>query len=96
MVNQGPLYQAWQAPPMDVVNVNWDAVVDKQNQRTWICVIARDHEGNVLIIRCFSKPFILDPLATETLVALTATKFSRDLRLQNVILEGDMLQVVKA
>lgn len=59
--------------------MNWDATVDKQNQQTGIGVIARDHEGNVLL-----QTFHLKSASSRTVEVLTAqmaTEFSRDMGL---------------
>lgn len=56
----------------------------------------RDHEGCIIAAKSLSKLASLEPVVAKALVALYVVGFSRDLGLQNVIMEGDALQVVNA
>lgn len=59
-------------------------------------VIFRDHEGNVLANMCSSKPYIFDPIVVEAYAAWKVVEFSIDLGILNIILEGDVLEIVNA
>lgn len=59
-------------------------------------VIVRDYEGKVMATMCSSMIFIIDPTVAEAFAALKAVAFGRDLGLHNVILEGDVLEIVHA
>ena len=58
--------------------------------------IIRDSEGMVIAARSLTIQTKQDPLIGEALGAIYATEFARDIGVQDVILEGDSLIVVKA
>jgi hypothetical protein len=60
-----------------------------------IGVLIRDEMGNV--IAGMSKPFMAlhEPASAEALAALCAVEFCKDVGRQDIILEGDPLQVAE-
>lgn len=63
-----------------MLKINWDVAVDKGSGRIGIgIIIVRDHEGIVLAARSMTKNFLVDSTATETLAALCALDFSREM-----------------
>jgi hypothetical protein len=83
-------------PSARLQKVNWDVAIDREKGHLGMGAIVRDHEGHVLAAKSFTKLGIQEPVATEALAALHATKFSQDLGLQIIILESNTLQVVNA
>jgi ribonuclease HI len=86
----------WFPPPEGKYKVNWDAAVDTVNGRLGIGIIVRNHNGLVIAARSRTKMGCLEPVAVEALAAFQAIEFSIELGLQDIILEGDALQVVNA
>jgi hypothetical protein len=58
--------------------------------------VVRDHEGYVHVARSMTRLGHLEPVAAEALVAFHASFFCKKLGLHNIILEGDVFQIVKA
>jgi ribonuclease HI len=52
--------------------------------------------GEVMAARSLTKEFRADPTTAEALVALNAILFCKELGLDNVIIEGDAMGVIKA
>lgn len=71
------------------------AAMDK-NKKMGIGVIERDYVGEVLATLMAPKPYITDLVVAETMAALAAAVFTRDVGLQKVELESDAIQVVQA
>lgn len=55
-----------------------------------------EHEEVHFVAKSMTKLAILEPVPAEALAELYATEFSRDLGLQSINIEGDMVQVVNA
>jgi ribonuclease HI len=71
-------------------------LVDSERGMIGIGIIARDHSGRVIATLSGSKNFVTDPSMAEALAAREAVELGRSLELQDFILEGDALEVVKA
>jgi hypothetical protein len=87
--------QKWKKPPHGVIKLNWDAAIDKNNQRMGIGIIARDHNGNIVAAFVATRLYITDPSSAEALAAWKMAELCVVLGLNNVLLEGDSLEVVK-
>ena len=59
-------------------------------------IVVRDHTGQALVMACATKEFINDPTTAEVVGAWLAVALTKRLGLQNVIMEGDSLEVVQA
>jgi hypothetical protein len=70
--------------------------IDKTRKKMGVSVIARDHEGKVLATLCSSKPYITNPIVADAIFAWKAVEFGKDLGIQNIILEGNALDIVHA
>ncbi|XP_042972982.1 uncharacterized protein LOC122304783 [Carya illinoinensis] len=91
-----PLSTKWIGPPPNVFKANWDAVIDKGNSKLGIGVVIRDSDGLFVVTLCSSMDLDTDPLLGEAVVARRATSFCAELGLNDIILEGDSLAMVKA
>jgi hypothetical protein len=40
---------------------NWDAAVDAVGRKMGVGIIIRTHEGEVMVTKCSTKPYINDP-----------------------------------
>lgn len=87
---------AWKALTGGFVKVNWDAHVDMINRRIGIGVLVRDYIGEVLATLLAKKKYTTDPIVPKAIATLRAIVFIRELRVQNVKLDGDALQIVHA
>jgi hypothetical protein len=88
--------EAWQCPEVGCVKLNWDAAVDKANNKIGLGVIVRDSTSMVVAMQCSTRDFLCDSGAAEALGAWTAANLSCTLGLQRIILEGDAQEVVLA
>lgn len=59
-------------------------------------MIIRDHHGFVIAAQCKKIPIIQEPVMVEATAAREVVEFCRDVGIQDVIMEGDSLQVVQA
>ncbi|XP_042958139.1 uncharacterized protein LOC122293700 [Carya illinoinensis] len=84
----------WSPPSSGSIKINWDAAVDVPQARVGIGLVARDHEGKVLVTKQFLVSCIPDPLLAEALGAFQAASLAKDLEFSPVILEGDALRIV--
>jgi hypothetical protein len=75
----------WQPPPQSIFEVNWDVGFNPQLKRMGVGVIVRDDHGRVHAALSKTLNTYQEPVVGETLVALQAVEFSRDLGLQDVI-----------
>jgi hypothetical protein len=79
----------WQPPPENMFKVSWDVGFNPQRQQMGVSVIVRDDHGRVHAAVCKTLDTYQEPVIGESLAALQAVEFSRDLGLQDVIFEGD-------
>jgi ribonuclease HI/exonuclease III len=86
----------WQPPLVGRYKVNWDVAVDNALQRIGVGVLVRDYQGLVHAALCKTIHSCYVPVVAEAIGALIAAEFSRDLGIQDIVLEGDALLVVKA
>lgn len=56
----------------------------------------RQWEGELMVVVCMPKLFVTNPLQAEMLVLERAVELCSELRMDNIIFEGDALVVVKA
>ena len=59
-------------------------------------IIVRDHMGQVHAASSKTIHSVQEPVVAKAMGALLAARFSRDLGIQEIGMEGDSLQVVKA
>ncbi|XP_059449419.1 mitochondrial Rho GTPase 1-like [Corylus avellana] len=85
----------WQAPPFGRYKVNWDIAIGSDQNRMGIGVLVCDHHGLVHASLCKTLLVLSEPACAKAMGALATAKFSKDLGVQDIILEGDCLQVVK-
>jgi hypothetical protein len=85
----------WKKPPMGVLKINWDAVLDPRTRKMGTGILARDHEGRVLAMTSSTRNQISHPTTTETLVAWQAVVLGVQLGAMFLELEGNALEVVQ-
>lgn len=80
----------WNKLPMGVMKIN----LNKETKIMGVGVVIRDDNG--AFVAAFSKivPYILDLLTVEIVAVWHAAQLACDLGLQNVLLEGDSLNVI--
>jgi ribonuclease HI len=83
------------ASPRNTVKINWDASMDTAKKVIGMGFIARDEKGKFLATVSKQEHMVVEPAATETLAALNAILWCQEQNFQEVIFEGDALQVVK-
>ncbi|KAG6635874.1 hypothetical protein CIPAW_11G073400 [Carya illinoinensis] len=85
----------WEAPLQGKLKLNWDAGIDKLNYKVGVGAVIRDWKGKVRATLRMSHSLFPEPLLTEAFAAYQASMFLKTLGWQDVIIEGDSLQVVK-
>jgi ribonuclease HI len=92
----GATVEKWRRPPPGSYKINWDVGIDEKKNRLGVGIIIRDAEGKVTAARSLTVQSKPTPVVGEAIGAFYAADFGRDIGVQNVILEGDSLIVVKA
>ena len=86
----------WQPPLANLIKINFDGVVFKDEDRAGIGVVVRDSFGLVLASLSHNIPLPHSVVNLETLAACRALEFSLELGFHKAILEGDSLIVMSA
>jgi hypothetical protein len=79
-----------------MVKLNWDANLNVKDGRVGIGLITKDSQGNRLAVRSLSLEVQTDVAGTEVMATANAIIFCKEMGYNNVIFEGDALQVIKA
>lgn len=85
-----------QKPPKEnQVKINFDAAFSTQNRSTSAGIIVRNH--NCLVMGSCAYPLgrSEDSTMAEALACLQAVSFGADLEFQNIVVEGDLLSIIK-
>jgi hypothetical protein len=79
---RGPLrkkvIEAWKAPPLNMVKINWDAALDQQNQVVGLGMIARGEAGCFLSACGIKKRMLVLPVVAEAIAAFHAMLFANN------------------
>ncbi|XP_038998876.1 uncharacterized protein LOC120124241 [Hibiscus syriacus] len=96
-INPNVSYNAgWFPPPMDVMEVNFDAVFDKNNFMSATGIVIRNHKGILIAAGSYLNLLkISDPCVAEATACEQAIKLARELNFRKVIIEGDSLTVIR-
>jgi ribonuclease HI len=86
--------ERWQPPPAGMFKINCDVGFNPKLQCMGVGVIVRDEHGRVHAAQSKTLTSYQEPVVGEALAALQAVELSRDLGLQDILLEGDSLQVL--
>ena len=86
----------WQPPPANLIKINFDGAVFKDDERAGIGVVVRDSQGLVLASLSQNIPLPHSVVTLETLATCRALEFSLELGFDKAILEGDSLIVMTA
>ncbi|XP_059450890.1 uncharacterized protein LOC132181669 [Corylus avellana] len=87
---------SWVPPPVGYVKINWDSSIKQSRNQMGVGVIVRDHTGKVLAIQCATKCSITHAPPAEAIGAWTAVNYARRMDYQNVVFEGDAMEIVRA
>ena len=88
--------QQWQPPDENKFKVNFDAAVFKSCNQAGIGVIVRDWRGEAIGALSTSVLAAQSVVELEALACRRAVLFAVELGLQDVVFEGDSLQVIQA
>ena len=91
----GQNHPRWRAPVMGWYKANWDVGIDRANERLGVGIVVRNSEGLVMGAKSITKPGLFYPTSAEAVGAPIDARFCKDLDIQDLILEGDALLVVK-
>lgn len=95
---EGPLQEQgailWKPPPFNMVKINWDATLDKQNQVVGLGIVARDGAGRFLSDCSIKKWMMVLPIVAKVVAAFHTMLFAKEKGFMHVIFEGDALTIV--
>ena len=94
--NVTELQVKWHPPLAGRYKLNWDVASDFKNKLMGIGVVVRDHHGEIIAALKRRESWSPELVHAESVGALVVAEFSRDLGLQDLILEGDSITVVNA
>ncbi|XP_042944638.1 uncharacterized protein LOC122278523 [Carya illinoinensis] len=94
LARSASLPQTWKKTPEGNYKLNWDASLNTTKGLVGIGAIIRDSCGRVLGTLRARREIILSPYAAEA-YALMAILFCKESGINEILLEGDSLQVVK-
>ncbi|XP_012844351.1 PREDICTED: uncharacterized protein LOC105964372 [Erythranthe guttata] len=86
----------WIPPPLDVIKLNFDSALPIGEKILTISVVARNNEGTCMGWKVTRLDGNLRPVEGEALAALRAIVWAKEKGWENVILEGDCIQVINA
>ncbi|KAF5476041.1 hypothetical protein F2P56_007786 [Juglans regia] len=85
----------WKPPDEGVTKVNFDAAIDKPNNKVGLGIVARNYEGELLFSLCASKMFSGSSDLAEAITLWRAMDLVVELDGRNVVFEGDAERVIK-
>jgi hypothetical protein len=88
--------QRWECPPDGWCKLNWDVAIDAHTNSMVFGAIIRNHIGRVCAAKCKRIQKVQEPVMGEAMAAMAAAEFCNSSGVQDVILEGDSLQVIQA
>ncbi|XP_018805650.1 uncharacterized protein LOC108979433 [Juglans regia] len=90
-----PQAAEWTPPQVNGFKANWDATIDRSMCKIGIGVVVRNWEGKLIATMRSQRTLFPEAKLAEALAALKAVILCKHLQLQNLILEGDTLNVVQ-
>ena len=69
----------WRAPLIGWYKANWDAGIDKANERIGVGVVVRNYEGLIMGLKSITKLGLFDLTSAEAMGGLIAAQFYKEL-----------------
>ncbi|KAJ0052838.1 hypothetical protein Pint_03233 [Pistacia integerrima] len=89
-----PSSPRWQPPPEGIYKINWDASVRKEDRTIGVGITIRDWQGRFMATMRMKKPMFPDAYLADFFAVHQAVILAADIGINQIILEGDALQVV--
>jgi len=86
----------WQKPPPGILKLNWDVAIDRARGITRVGLVVRDSNGQVVVASTRHFPILVEASIGEALGAWCGVSLSSEWGFQNMIFEGDSMEVVSA
>ncbi|KAK9991451.1 hypothetical protein SO802_026436 [Lithocarpus litseifolius] len=86
---------AWKLPKPSMFKINFDGAVSKNENKSSIGVVIRDHQGLVIASLAQQLPYVFQPLEIEAIVAARALEFGVETGIAKAVLEGDSELIIK-
>ena len=86
----------WTPPPPSLFKINVDGALSKLNSSVGIGVVIQDDANQVVATLCKRIHASLGPLEVETKAFEAGLQLARDTSLQDIVLEGNSLVIVRA
>jgi ribonuclease HI len=86
---------SWSPPPVNVLKLNADAAVAKQEHRGAVGVVCRDSSRKFRGASALVFDGITDPSVLEALACAEAMCLAQDLQVGNILVASDCMNVVK-
>ncbi|XP_042972813.1 uncharacterized protein LOC122304620 [Carya illinoinensis] len=85
----------WKPPDVGVSKLNFDAAIDKVENRMGLCIVARNHLGELLFSYSASRLFSGTSDMAEAASLWKAMDLAIELDIRNVVYEGDHERIIK-
>ena len=84
--------------PLDArsFKINFDSVIFKQENKSGIEVVIRDHTGDIMASLAQTIAPALQPIEIEVIVAARALEFGEEIGITEAILEGDLELIINS
>ena len=79
----------WKPPDANLVKINFDGAIFKDENSSGIGVVVRDHTSAILVSLSQSLSPALQPAKIEAIIAARALEFGQELDPTEAVLEGD-------
>ncbi|XP_028125408.1 uncharacterized protein LOC114322333 [Camellia sinensis] len=86
----------WIPPESGLFQANFDGACSVVEGLIGVGVVVRDHKGAVIAAMSAKRASTMDVDCIEAFAALAAIQFALDLGLHHIIIEGDLLMIVRA
>ena len=95
-VPRPPQFVKWCPPKPNLLKVNFDGAVFREENSAGVGVIIRDTDGRIIASMVEKVPLPNSVAALEAVAAIKALYFAAELGISSIVLEGDSEIVIKA
>ncbi|XP_023906710.1 uncharacterized protein LOC112018416 [Quercus suber] len=94
--NTARISKRWRPPPAEMVKINFDGAVFSGKNKSGLGVVVRNSSGQVMASCSKLVNQVYDSNEVEDMAAAWALSFAAEIGINNAVLEGDSLLVMKA
>ena len=86
----------WKPPDASCFKINFDSAIFRNENRSGIGVVVRDHTGSIIVSLTQLISPALQPAEIEAVAAARALEFGNEIGISEVVLEGDSELIIKS